>query len=90
MKIIHNAVIGCQHAGGCYCLEDIDQQSMMRYPVGNSLKVFRRKCAEHEDEYVMQDDVVQAVIKSILKEWAGTVKRPNIAGIKIENHIDCK
>ena len=49
--------------------------------------MFCRKGTEHEDEQVVQDDIVQAEVESVLDEGIVGMDGPDVAGIKVEDHI---
>lgn len=49
--------------------------------------MFCREGAEHEDEQVVQDDVVQTEVESVLDEGIVGMDRPDITGIEVEGHV---
>ncbi len=85
--IVHDAVISGQHACCGKPLEEIDQKSVIFKPVADGGKVFCRKSAEQEDEQIMKDDVIEAVIEGILQNRAGKMKIPDITGIEVKYHV---
>ena len=48
------------------------------------------KGAEHENEQVVEDDVVQPVYEGVVQERRVRRRRPDIAGIKIEDDVGCE
>ena len=84
---MHDAVIRGQHAQRRRRLEDVDQGAVFFQPVRDAAEVFCREGAEHEDEQVVQDDVVQTEVESVLDEGIVGMDRPDITGIEVEGHV---
>ncbi|SCJ01415.1 Uncharacterised protein [uncultured Ruminococcus sp.] len=90
MEVIHDAVVGGQHACRSGKLQDIDEDSASADPVYGLLEMLGYKGAEHENEQVMEDDVVQPVYEGVVQERRVCRRRPDIAGIKIEDDVGRK
>ena len=86
-QVVHDAVVGGQHTRCRRCLEDVDQRAVAFQPVRHGCEVFGRKGTEHEDEQVVQDDVVQAEVEGVLDEGIVGMDRPDVAGIEVEDHV---
>ena len=87
MEVIHDAVVGGQHACRSGQLKDVDEDAAAADPVDGLLEMFGHKGAEHEDEQVMEDDVVQPVYEGVVQERRVRRRRPDITGIKIEDDV---
>lgn len=87
---MHDAVVGGQHARRRSDLKEIDHRAVPFEPGRDRLKVFRRKSAEHEDEQIVQDHVVQAQIRGIFEEGIVRMEIPTVTRVKIKDHVDQK
>lgn len=87
VQIAHDTVVSGQHACCGGELEDVYEKAMAADPVDNMWEMFSRKGAEHEDKYVVDDDVVQPVCKGVVEKGWFCRRRPNIAGIEVEYHV---